>query len=265
MNRIHTYMGNYTVLTQLIYGPKMYLDSRELSMTGHLIIEGYWEKWVTDVFRNTIGPGMTVCDFGANCGYYSMIAAQLVGSEGKVHAFEPNPFHHENFTKSKLINGFYHVQLHPVALSDRKGEIVLHSPVRLTASASAVEDLARQVAAEDKIQKIFVPSVRLQDYLPNLQADVIKLDIEGLEPIVLPDILNVMERSKDSKLFLEYNQHSWEIQGYDCLEILSKIMDKGYSINVIRHDSSLQNVTPKELVNMTINATHFDLLIARSS
>lgn len=271
MERLHTYMGDHTVLTELIYGPKMYLDTREMSMTGHLIMEGYWEKWVTETFRMTVEPGMTVCDIGANCGYYSLIAAQLVGPEGAVHAFEPNPFHHENFRKNKWINGYYHIQLHPVAVGDCNRQIVLYSPERLSASASALEDVAKQLAPEDEIQKINVPCVRLNEYLPDLQADVIKLDIEGLEPTVLPDILNVMKRSKDPKLFMEYHPHSWEAQGYDCLKILDSITRAGYNIHVIHHNASLQQVTPQELVRMnadkkhTLNGMNFDLFIARSA
>src|SRR5579864_2817767 len=50
-----------------------------------------YERDLVTLFKRTIKPGMTVADVGANIGYFSAIAAGLVGSAGAVHAFEPNP------------------------------------------------------------------------------------------------------------------------------------------------------------------------------
>lgn len=38
-----------------------------------------------------LGPGKTFVDVGANHGYFTVLAARLVGPAGRVFAFEPNP------------------------------------------------------------------------------------------------------------------------------------------------------------------------------
>lgn len=263
MSRVSAYLGDYTYLTQLEAGPKIYVDTRELSMSAHLIADGFWESWISKLFTASLSPGATVLDIGANCGYYSLIAAMHTGPGGKVHTFEPNPFHHQNLLKSKLINGFYHMEIHKAALSDQEGTLSLYSPTMLTASASIIESLVSAIKDTDPLQAIEVTTVRLRDYLPEVVADVIKVDIEGAEPLILDDLVEILERKPGSKLFMEYNQKAWEMQGYDCLALLDKFRSRQYSIYIIGHDQLLTLVSPEELIQLTANATHFDLFITK--
>ena len=53
-------------------------------------------KTITDRYerrlcRSLISPGDVVVDVGANIGIYTEFFANLVGANGKVHAFEPEP------------------------------------------------------------------------------------------------------------------------------------------------------------------------------
>ena len=93
--RSSTYVGQNLVLTKTIWGHKMYVSSHDLSLSPHLIIDGYWEEWITKQFRKICKPDMTVLDVGSNLGYYSLHAAELVGSSGRVHSFEANPNLHK--------------------------------------------------------------------------------------------------------------------------------------------------------------------------
>lgn len=264
MMRNQAYMGDYTVLTELVHGPKIYVDTRELSMSGHIIMNGDWEQWMTKVFMECVRPGMTVCDLGANCGYYSLIASHLVGSTGKVHSFEPNPFHHENLLKSKLINGFYHMDIHPVAVADCDKEVTLFTPERLMASASLSELVVHDVSSVDQVQTIKVPAVNIESYLKNTKIDVFKVDIEGTEPYILSSLLNMMDRTEDPKMFLEFNPKTWAEQGFDSLHIMREVVERGYSIQIIQHDASLVQVTPEALLTSEKNHSHFDLLLSSS-
>ncbi len=48
-------------------------------------------KNTTQLFKKVINEGDVVVDLGANIGYFSLLAAQLVGARGKVYSFEPEP------------------------------------------------------------------------------------------------------------------------------------------------------------------------------
>lgn len=74
--------------------------------------------------RTVLRRGDVAVDIGANVGYYTRIASQLVGSDGAVLAFEPMPaaFRVLQLNCADLSN----TRLFPVALSDSDSEVVFY-------------------------------------------------------------------------------------------------------------------------------------------
>lgn len=106
LNRDSVYIGNNRVLSKTIYGQKIICYASDISLTPHIIQDGYWENWITKVFLDIVKPGMTVLDIGANIGYYSLLAASRVGSTGKVISFEANPELADILASNFSINGY---------------------------------------------------------------------------------------------------------------------------------------------------------------
>src|SRR5689334_11771369 len=52
--------------------------------------DGVWEPFETRIFSCMCRPGDTVLDLGANIGWYSVLAAKILGGAGHVLAFEPD-------------------------------------------------------------------------------------------------------------------------------------------------------------------------------
>jgi FkbM family methyltransferase len=69
----------------------LWLQKGSEVLTGPILEYGYWEPTITPLLRKTLKPGMTFVDCGANIGYFSVLAARLVGPEGRVLAIEPDP------------------------------------------------------------------------------------------------------------------------------------------------------------------------------
>jgi predicted methyltransferase len=59
-----------------------------------------YEPAITRLFQETLQPGMVVIDIGAHVGYYTLLAAKLVGPTGKIYAFEPEPGNNEALNKN---------------------------------------------------------------------------------------------------------------------------------------------------------------------
>jgi hypothetical protein len=87
----NAFLGNATSLCTVLGRYKMFVDSEDVGLSAHLLMDGYWEMWATEVMAQLIKPGMVVADVGANLGYYTVLMGELVGETGAVHAFEPNP------------------------------------------------------------------------------------------------------------------------------------------------------------------------------
>jgi FkbM family methyltransferase len=85
---------------------------------------GVYEREVVTFLKRTVRPSMTVIDVGANTGYLSAIAAQLVGVGGKVHAFEPNPSCYACLVGN--LRPFSHAHAHQMAIGEKDGKLPLH-------------------------------------------------------------------------------------------------------------------------------------------
>ncbi|MCB1844900.1 MAG: FkbM family methyltransferase [Halioglobus sp.] len=66
-------------------------DARDRFVSQRIRDEGLWEPYETALLQAILAPGGVFVDVGANIGYFSVIAAALVGEAGAVFAFEPDP------------------------------------------------------------------------------------------------------------------------------------------------------------------------------
>ncbi|MFM7779640.1 MAG: hypothetical protein ACKPB8_12950, partial [Alphaproteobacteria bacterium] len=56
------YLGSHEALTRLHTGHRIYVDTRDVSIASHLMLEGRWEPWVERALIPAIKPGMRFVD-----------------------------------------------------------------------------------------------------------------------------------------------------------------------------------------------------------
>src|SRR5437667_4626672 len=131
------YLGDHKALVRTVWGQLMVVDTRDLLIAPHLLMDGFWEAWVTSCFRKHVKPGMTVLDVGANVGYYSLLAASIVGRGGKVHAFEPNPDLFALLSNNAHINYFFEtIVLNRKAAYSTTATLTFHARKRYQGNSS---------------------------------------------------------------------------------------------------------------------------------
>jgi FkbM family methyltransferase len=79
-----------------------------------------------NLVRNWLKPGATFVDVGSNKGDFTLLAAKVAGSDGKVLSFEPEPNNCYWIRKSIEANGYENIKLHDVALSAANGTASLY-------------------------------------------------------------------------------------------------------------------------------------------
>ncbi len=137
---------------------------------------GTYELTKRRTFERVVTSGMTVYDIGANVGFYSLLAAVLVGDNGKVYAFEPVPRNLSYLHRHLELNAIHTVSVIPAAVSDRDGE------VRFWEAHDAAQG---RIADQGQLT---VRSVSLDGLLKDTAVtppDCIKIDVEGAELHVL--------------------------------------------------------------------------------
>jgi FkbM family methyltransferase len=85
------YIGNNRVLVKTIWGRQLIVHSDDLSLSSDLILNGSFDINLTNYLLKNLKPGQTFFDIGANLGYFTVLAAQIVGRNGRVISYEPNP------------------------------------------------------------------------------------------------------------------------------------------------------------------------------
>lgn len=129
-------------------------------------------------FIRNLKPGDAFYDAGANYGFYTMLAAEFVGAQGELHAFEPLPEIHA-WLKRNAPASISRVE--DAALWDRPGAAVLHlNP--LSDACSTLEAEVAALGATSGSTEVEVRCTTLDEYARDHRPPtVIKIDVEGGE------------------------------------------------------------------------------------
>jgi FkbM family methyltransferase len=141
------------------------------------------EQSIAQCFRHHIDPGDTVIDVGANVGIYTMLAADLVGPAGHVHAFEPDPQSMCYLLTTVSRNGLTErVTLWNLAASDRSAIARLYLDLK-TARTTSLR--ANAYAPDAQKREPLVVATAMLDDLITRPPRFVKIDVEGAELAVL--------------------------------------------------------------------------------
>ena len=157
---------------------------------------GIYEADVTNIIRNELKKGDTFVDVGANNGYYSLMASNLVGKRGNVYSFEPAEKSFERLRRNIELNGFGNIYPYMLALGNKRGKAVMYNAIE--DGSNSLSKIPSSTGTE------IVMTNTLDTILKNNKVLLIKIDVEGHELEVLEGAEKVLHKNKDIKLILEY-------------------------------------------------------------
>ena len=160
---------------------RLIADPTRNNLTRTIIRRGYWEPLVTELFVKTLTPGAMIIDAGANFGHYALTAANYVGPEGLVFAFEP---HRKTFRQlSANCDLLETANLKPIlaGLGERNCEMRLYSDRKNPGGHSFFEWNVRSAEGKGENSAIFSLDSFLEKNVPGRRLDVLKLDVQGFE------------------------------------------------------------------------------------
>ena len=219
------YLGDHEALTRLYTGHRLYVDTRDVGICSHLMLEGRWEPWIEQVLGQAVKPGMRFADVGANFGYYTILGAEWVGAEGQVFSFEANPGICRRLRKSIAVNGFDgRVRLFEVGVADREGVLDL----AFTHEFSGGGSLAAGGAGRGERARVrTAPIDLLLADVPVVQ--VMKIDVEGMEPQALAGAAGLITRSPALTLVVEFQATAMA----DPAGYLDGLLAQGFTLALI--------------------------------
>jgi FkbM family methyltransferase len=190
----------------------------------------------TQVFRQHVSPGMTVVDIGAHIGYYTLQSSRLVGENGHVYAFEPDPANFSLLTKNVEVNQSHNVTCVHQAVSDKSGEAELFIS-RFSVSHSLSSDVA------ESIKKTAIQTTSLDDFFERAgwpKVDFVKMNIEGWEYYALLGMTKLVSLSPDLKMMLEYHPNHLIAAGVTGEAFFRKLSEMGFIVRLIDEQKGLR-------------------------
>ncbi len=185
-------------------------DTHDYLMLRSFRKSGCYERATTLLLRRQLQPGDLFIDGGANNGYFSVLACELVGSDGVVHSFEPNPYAFKRLESNIALNGITKgVRTHLMGLSNTEGVAELW--------LSEYEDGLATMRPSGS-SSISVPVCRLESLDCDWRRTIVKLDIEGKESDVIESLIMHLPRGSLPRMIVEWNPETSDARLWDAFQ-----------------------------------------------
>jgi FkbM family methyltransferase len=165
-----------------------------------------------------LSPNDTFYDVGAHVGFYTILAAQIVGPTGHICAFEPLP-HNLSFLRQHVkLNNFANISIYGAAVGSREG--TAHFKIEDSTSMGHLDEngeiLIRLVSLDSLVERGEIPV-----------ANMIKIDVEGAEYEVLQGAKKLLTEYP-IKIFLATHSNALNEQ---CTTFLKALGYNAQSLN----------------------------------
>jgi FkbM family methyltransferase len=244
----NAYLGDHVALGRVLGRYKLFVDTHDIGFGSHLILDGFWEIWLTLFCARNVRTGMTAIDVGAHLGYYSVMFGEFVGFSGRVMAVEPNPKSCELLRRSIDLNGFSarttvfsgalgaieneRLPLYVPPFEPKNGLIIAHAEDFNPRRGAVIEvdstTLDRLCAGVDRI-------------------DFVKIDAEGSEERIFDGMSKTIARNRPM-IVMEFNAARY-LEPATFVERLHEVYGALYAIDF---EGAASPVTSTELLNQRV-------------
>jgi FkbM family methyltransferase len=202
--------GSFTMVTSrrlsVIYDPKSF------------------EKYTAALIRSSLHEGDLFADIGAHHGFYTLLASGCVGPAGTVLSVEPVSGNQAILKRNIDLNHAGNVTVILAAVSDQTGESDFH--VAGASDASGFYEHPHSPTSET----IVVRTLTLDEICGEKPIHVVKIDVEGHEPLVMKGMQNILRLNPDIRIFVEFNPDCLTSAGSSPERFLEEL--DGYGLDI---------------------------------
>lgn len=236
----NAYLGEGRALARVLGRYKMFVDTRDTDLCAHLLLDGFWEMWITRLLPALVRPGMVCADVGAHVGYFTLPMAELVGPEGAVHAFEPNAALLPLLRDSARLNGFAtRVHAHADPLYDTDG-----LPAELLVPAGQPGGSHLRLLDPEWPAHGPLRTRRLDQVEGLAHADLVKIDAEGAEEAIWRGMRRLFDQRRAMTILLEFAP----IRYPDPAGFLVAIRAEGFAVHRVDDAAGFRSADDTEIL-----------------
>lgn len=142
-----------------------------------------------------------ILDCGANIGMATLFFKWRY-KDCRIIAFEPDADTFRVLQRNMAQNKLTNVELHNTAISDHTGTITFYTDKGIPGSLKMSTIPERMSSNESTI-----PCIRLSPIILNEKPDILKIDVEGAEKFIFPDLDESGALHNKTEIFLEYHHN----------------------------------------------------------
>ena len=201
-DRIHTVpLPDGTVLCRVLGRYKMYVDAADTTLAPHLMLEGFWQYWVTAFLCRNLDQGETAYDLDAGYGYFSLLMSELVGAEGRVVALEYNPWLFQLLRRNVTLNGRDSIVVTHRIVASSEAAAARELPVLLAGPSTSTNQAVQFLLGS--ATNCIAPAMTLDGLEPD-SADLVLVSAMALQQGALQGMQGLMDRSPSLRIILEF-------------------------------------------------------------
>jgi FkbM family methyltransferase len=231
----------------------LWFDGEDRKLTPWIRRHATWEGDVVRLLERTLRPGATFVDVGANVGFHSVVAARLVGPDGRVFSIEPDPFSLALLRANLWRHRCSNATVFPVAAAAEPGRARLAPDAEGRSGSSLVPAGGVEVEA-----------ARLDDLLGGAVVDVLKVDVEGAEPLVLRGAQETIARSPRLVVVVEFRREP-HLDGGSPEDVLALYASLGFDLCLLRPSGALVGSTAAGVLEAAASCETLNLALRRAS
>ena len=201
---------------------------------------GLYEPEVSGLLVRALRPGDHFVDIGAHVGYFSLFSASLVGPEGRVFSFEPDPRNYAQLVQHARRNRFSQIQPFNLAVTAGTSDVTFYSNAD-NDGGHAVWDVGRHPfnqRSRAQPQPVQRPAVALDSFDPvrSSAARAVKIDTEGAEEEVLRGARSWLVEQQVPFIVAEVNTFGLEQMNSSQMSLRGFMGRLGYSTFMLEPD-----------------------------
>lgn len=249
------------VEVQIPLKSKLLVSTKDSGLGLILRTKGEFEPIQTKAFINSIKKNNIVFDVGANNGYYTILASKLVGKNGKVYAFEPDPQSLKLLYKNIEINNCRNVIVVESALGNKKGKLILSQDISNPGESSLSSKISgKKITVMVETLDQFVKKQKIN------KIDLIQMDVEGSELNVLRGGIQTLQAGIVSKIFTECNPQALNNFEESKISLIAFLKGLNFKIEgIIDEKNRKVKKYSKNILDTVLNNTGYTNIIASNS
>jgi FkbM family methyltransferase len=208
------------------------------------IFIGNFERQEIKFLSKIVRPGDTFIDIGSNIGYYTVIAARLVGARGKVIAVEPVKKTFDRLNRNIQLNHFKNVSPYRLALSSTDGIL----PMNVSQDGYDAWNSLTKPARGDAYVVEEVQTQKIDEFVRTNHIDgivkMVKIDVEGWESELIKGGSEFFARLTSPILQIEFNETALNSAGSSARQLFEQVIAFGYQFYA--YDGNKNRLTPVE-------------------